>query len=258
VRASTLALAAENLRRAGFPHGFSTRAGGVSEGGFASLNFGAGDQPGRVAENVRRFADAVSFDPRALRQVNQVHGAHAVNADAMTDDAGAREEGDALYLAPGGASHARAVAVRVADCVPVLVAARDTGEIAAIHAGWRGVAGGVVRAGLLGVAGRDLIAAVGPCIGPCCFEVGAEVVPQVLAAAGGDETIVARRAGPKAYLDLRLAVRRQLERAGVADIEDVPGCTRCDAVRFFSFRRDGERSGRHLAAIGLREAEPGA
>ena len=224
----------------------------MSEGAFASLNFGAGDQPGRVAENVRRFAEAASFDPSELRQVTQVHGARAVNADAMPDDSGAREEGDALYLAPGGASHARAVGVRVADCVPVLVAARDTGEIAAIHAGWRGVAGGVVPAGLSRLAGRDLIAAIGPCIGACCFEVGGEVVPQVLAAARGDAAIVARREGEKAFLDLRLAVRRQLESAGVADVENVPGCTRCDAERFFSYRRDGERSGRHLAAIALR------
>lgn len=252
-------LAATSLRRAGFPHGFSTRQGGVSLDPFASLNFGAGDEPERIAENVRRFGAAAGFDPRSLRQVTQVHGAHVVNADAMADDPGAREEADALVLAPGGESHARAVGVRVADCVPVLVATRDRGEIAAIHAGWRGVAGGVVAAAIGRLGGRDRVAAIGPCIGPCCFEVGAEVVPLVLAAAGGDPAIVARREGEKAYLDLRLAVRRQLESAGVGEIEDVPGsapgtnaCTKCDPVRFFSYRRDGARSGRHLAVIGLR------
>jgi len=111
------------------------------------------------------------------------------------------------------------------------------------------------------LAGRELVAAIGPCIGPCCFEVGAEVVPQILAAAGNDEGIVqAREPGEpgelgepkKAYLDLRRAVRRQLESAGVRDIEDVPGCTKCDPIRFFSYRRDGAQSGRHLAVIALR------
>jgi YfiH family protein len=251
----SLSLSAENLRRAGFSHGFSTRVGGVSEGAFASLSFGAGDEAERVAENVRRFATAVGFDPRALRQVTQVHGARAVDANTMKDEQTAREEGDALFLAPGGASHARAVGVRVADCVPVLVATRDRGEIAAIHAGWRGIAGGVVAAAMARLEGREKVAAIGPCIGPCCFEVGAEVVPRVLAAAGDDGAIVARRDGTKAYLDLRLAVRRQLESAGALDIEDVPGCTRCEKERFFSYRRDGERSGRHLAVIGLRRGE---
>ena len=241
-----------NLRRAGFPHGFSTRVGGVSEEPFASLDFGAGSDPERVAENVRRFAAAAGFEPQALRQVKQVHGARAIDAAAMRDDPAAREDADALFLAPKTMSHARAVGIRVADCVPILVATRDRGEIAAIHAGWRGVAAGIVGVCLTELEGTDRIAAIGPCIGACCFEVGAEVVPQVVRAAGGDEAVVARREGEKAYLDLRRAVRRQLERAGVGEVEDVAGCTRCDAALFFSYRRDGAQSGRHLAAIALR------
>jgi YfiH family protein len=229
----------------------------VSEGAYASLNFGAGDAPERIAENVRRFAAAAGFDPRALRQASQVHGARVVDADAdaMRDDPGAREEADALFLAPGGQGQARAVGIRVADCVPVLVATRDEGEIVAIHAGWRGVVSGVVAAGVARLKGRDRIAAIGPCIGGCCFEVGAEVVPRVLAAAENDLSIVRRRErdDEKAYLDLRLAVRRQLARAGVEDVVDVGGCTRCDAERFFSYRRDGAESGRHLAVIALRD-----
>jgi YfiH family protein len=243
--------AASNLARAGFSHGFSLRAGGVSAAPFASLHFGAGDDPANVAENVRRFAAAVGFEPAALRQVTQVHGARVVDAAAMPDDPAAREEADALTLAPGGRSRARAVGVRVADCVPVLVAATDTGEIAAIHAGWRGVAANVIGEAVGRLKGKALVAAVGPCIGPCCFEVGPEVVPPLLAATGGDVRIVARREGEKAYVDLRAAVRRQLERAGASDVEDVPGCTSCDAGRFFSYRRDGQRSGRHLAVIAL-------
>ncbi len=254
--APTAALVAANLERAGFPHGFSTRLGGVSEGAFASLNFGAGDERAHVAENVRRFAEAVGFDAEALRQVDQVHGARVVDAALLAGDGVAsppsrREEADALVLAPAAANGARAVGVRVADCVPVLVATRDRGEVAAIHAGWRGVAGGVVAAALAALEGKDRVAAIGPCIGPCCFEVGAEVGPKVVAAAGGDAGIVARREGEKAYLDLRRAVRRQLEAGGVTDIEDVPGCTKCDRARFFSYRRDGAQSGRHLAVIAL-------
>jgi YfiH family protein len=252
-------LTATNLRAAGFPHGFSTRDGGVSRGAFASLNFGAGDEPEHVAENVRRFADAVGFARAGLRQVTQVHGARVVDAAALPDDGESRprEEADALFLAPpllatNATSDARSVGIRIADCVPVLVATRDKGAIAAIHAGWRGVAGGVIRAGVAKLEGGDLLAAIGPCIGPCCFEVGAEVVPQILAAASDDAAIVARREGDKAYVDLRRAVRRQLESAGVRDIEDVPGCTKCDPSHFFSYRRDGAQSGRHLAVIALR------
>jgi hypothetical protein len=177
-----------------------------------------------------------------IAQVRQVHGAVAVE----TDRAG--EEADAIVGRRAGA----AVGVRVADCVPVLVADEDTGAVAAIHAGWRGVVGGVVRAGveLLAPGGRDerqrsLVAAIGPCIGPCCFEVGSEVAQRT--------GFVVRSAGDKAYVDLRAAVRAQLRALGVDDhrIEDVPGCTKHE-LRFHSFRRDGAESGRMLAAIAAR------
>jgi YfiH family protein len=248
---SALCLRAKNLARAGFPHGFSTRAGGVSEGPFATLDFGAGDLPDRVAENVRRFARAVGFEPSALRQVTQVHGARVVSAGSMPDEAGAREEADALVLEPGEESLARAVGVRVADCVPVLLATRDRGAIAAVHAGWRGVEAGIVTEALARMSGRDFVAAIGPCIGPCCFEVGAEVAAKI-ARASGDARVIARCNGEKAYVDLRRAVEGQLAAGGVGDVERVGGCTKCDRERFFSFRRDGERSGRHLAVIALR------
>jgi YfiH family protein len=253
--ASPLALFATNLRVAGFPHGFSTRAGGVSAGALATLNFGAGDEPANLAENLRRFAEEAGFLAYTLRQVNQVHGSRVVDAAALPSDSSPREEADALVLAPGGSGSAKAVGVRVADCVPILVATRDRGEVAAIHAGWRGVAANVVAEAIARLEGKDVVAAIGPCIGSCCFEVGSEVVEQLLAATGGEKTIVARRDGEKAYVDLRLAARIQLRNAGASDVEDVPGCTRCDAERFFSYRRDGASSGRHLAAIALRHMD---
>jgi YfiH family protein len=241
-------LVAENLKRAGFPHGFATRAGGVSEGAYASANFGAGEDAANVAENVRRFAKRVGFDPSELRQVTQVHGARVVDARTLRD-AGAREEADALVLGAGGDAGARAIGVRVADCVPILVGSRARG-VAAIHAGWRGVVSGVVGAALGALKADDAVAAIGPCIGACCFEVGADVASQI-ATACGEPRVVARREGDKARVDLRLAVRAQLVAHGARDVEDVPGCTRCNAVRFFSYRRDGGLSGRHLAAIAL-------
>jgi YfiH family protein len=227
----------------------------VSEGPFASLNFGAGDEPGRVAENVRRLAGAVGFAPDELRQVTQVHGARVVVASALAD-AAARQEADALVLRADGASTqgARAVGVRIADCVPILVG--SVRGVAAIHAGWRGVVAGVIGNAITELQPSGAVAAVGPCIGPCCFEVSAEV-GETIAKACGEPRVIARREGEKAYVDLRLAVRAQLARAGIEDVEDVPGCTRCDAARFFSYRRDGERSGRHLAAITLRSSRRG-
>jgi YfiH family protein len=150
------------------------------------------------------------------------------------------------------------VAVRVADCVPVLLADADVGRAAAAHAGWRGVASGIVPAAIarMGAAPSRVVAAIGPCIGPCCFEVGADVGAEI-ARATSDAAIARRDATRgKAYVDLRRAVREQLVLLGVRDeaIEDVPsagreGCTRCDAERFYSFRRDGDASGRLVGVI---------
>jgi YfiH family protein len=155
------------------------------------------------------------------------------------------EEADAL-VAPAGSG--AVVGVRVADCVPILVADPKTGSVAAIHAGWRGVEAGVIPAALALLVGGELLAAVGPCIGACCFEVGADVARRIAAVAPGAKVVV-REAGGKAFVDLRAAVRAQLE--GLT-VEDVPGCTKCGGARFFSHRRDGDAAGRHLAAIAAR------
>jgi polyphenol oxidase len=197
------------------------------------------------------LARAVGIDAgRAIVQLKQVHGGEALDA---SDASGANgREGDAL-VARGG-PRAVAVGVRVADCVPVLVADEATGGVAAIHAGWRGVTRGVVAAAIerLGERGR-LVAAIGPCIGPCCFEVGRDVAEQIALAAGGARVVASSR-GEKVYVDLRAAVRAQLVASGVnvARIDDVPGCTKHEPGRFHSFRRDGARSGRMLAAVATR------
>jgi YfiH family protein len=187
-------------------------------------------------------------------QVKQVHGAEAIDAA----EAGPDRCADALVGRAGVSP--TAVGVRVADCVPVLVADEASGNVAAIHAGWRGVVAGVVHAGVARLAATGtrgatprLVAAIGPCIGPCCFEVGREVAEQIANALKGVNVIVAER-GDKAFVDLRVAVRAQLLAAGVEGprIDDVAGCTKHEIARFHSFRRDGPGSGRMLAAIAAR------
>jgi YfiH family protein len=243
-----LILRSSLLSSAGFGHGFATRKGGVSGKPFDTLNFRVvgSERAENVAENLRLLAAEVGFVPAKLHLVDQVHGARVFLADGTSPPRG-RDQADALVLANGSAG-----GVRVADCVPILVGDLFTGRAAAIHAGWRGIEAGVVGAGLaaLGDSRAPRVAAIGPCIGPCCFEVGADVAARI-AEAAGDSKVIVSTSGDKAHVDLRLAVRAQLRVHGMGtfDVEDVEGCTRCDKDRFFSFRRDGEMSGRHLAVI---------
>ena len=255
-----VALRSPLLEKLGVRHGFSTRLGGVSDGPFSALNVAVapGDRPEAVAENLRRFAHAIELDPSSLYQTSQVHGSQ-VREIVATDarEAVLHEEADALV----SRDRTCAVGVRIADCVPVLVYDEASGHVAAIHAGWRGVVAGVVPAGIAALvpygSPRTLVAAIGPCIGPCCFEVGDEVVNAIESTVPDDGTLV-HRGNDKPHVDLRRAVRLQLCAIGLdpSRIDDSlavdSGCTRCDATRFFSFRRDGARSGRHLAAIAPR------
>lgn len=244
-------LRARLFTQAGIRHGFSTRLGGVSDGSYAAMNLArnVGDDPAAVTENHRRFAAAVGYEPARLFESSQVHGARALRVDGAAALATRAEEADALVTSTPG----DAVAVRVADCVPVLLAAPGHGVVAAVHAGWRGVTQRVIAAAVeamgAGVRGGGLIAAVGPCIGPCCFEVGDEVAAEI---AGASSAAVVVRPGPgdgRPRVDLRSAVAAQLEGVGVKAVEHVGGCTRCEGGRFHSFRRDGKASGRMLAAI---------
>jgi hypothetical protein len=149
-----------------------------------------------------------------------------------------------------------AVAVRTADCVPILLAAPAVGACAAVHAGWRGTVLRVVQAGVqalvkrLGARAADIRAAIGPAVCAACYEVGDDVAAQVAAL---DPGAVTRDAAGRAHADLRRCNRTLLEAAGVppAQIEDLGACTRCDpAGRFYSFRRDGELRGEQIAFIG--------
>ena len=242
------------LGRAGFRHAFFTRSGGISTGPFESLSFSTavGDDPAHVDENLRRAGAALGVDASRILYLSQVHG---TTAHFFSD---VRERADTITLegdAIGGARDDSAYGVRSADCVPVLLADQATGAVMAIHAGWRGVAGGAVAAGVerlrraVGAPGQ-LLAAIGPHISLAAFEVSDEVAA-VLAASCPIPGAVEQLAGAKPHVSLRFIVTQQLMALGLAEsaIDQVGGCTLRDKDRYFSFRRDGKRSGRHLSAI---------
>jgi YfiH family protein len=243
------------LSALGVAHGFNLRTSGTSEGAYAWQNLGrsVGDVPERVEENHRRFAAEVGYAYGTLYETSQVHGA-AVHVVAEGSDVRQVRAvtADALVAPPGVA-----IGVRVADCVPVLLVDTHGGAVAAVHAGWRGTVRGVVEAGVRALlhhgAGdpRALRAAVLPHIRRCCFEVGDDVALELLEAMPGRDPSAIDRSRAKPHVDLTAIVRAKLRALGVPDdaIDDVAGCTRCEPERFFSFRRDGKQSGRHLAAI---------
>jgi YfiH family protein len=237
-----------------FVHGFPTRHGGVSPGKRSSLNMGRrwGDDPANVEENRRRVAIAAGWDPAKLIATRHVHGTRVyVAGDPMPTP----DEFDALVTnRPGDVLGAFA-----ADCIPILFADPVARVAAAAHAGWRGTVNGVAAEAIRAMTTRfgtrpaDVRVALGPSIGPCCFEVGPEVVDAFRAALGDLPGLVVR--GPKKdHVDLRVATRAVLEKEGVhpRHIDADPPCTRCDAERFYSFRRDGQEGGVHMGFIGLR------
>ncbi|MFT3915418.1 MAG: peptidoglycan editing factor PgeF [Anaeromyxobacteraceae bacterium] len=238
----------ESALLAGFRHGFTTRAGGASPAPWDALNLGGGvgDDPARVAENWRRLEAATGL---GFARVRQVHGARAVRLDAACPPG---EEADAVVSrAPGVAA-----TVAVADCVPVLLADPDTGAVAAVHAGWRGTiahaAGEGVRAlgREAGASPGRLLAAIGPSIGPCCYEISDDLAARFEAAFGAD---VVRR-NPTPHLDLWAANARALAAAGVLEgrIDVLRRCTACEREVFFSHRRDAGRTGRQVAFVAPR------
>jgi polyphenol oxidase len=239
------------LTRTGVRHGFFLRTGGVSAAPFDSLNFSisVGDDPASVQANRELGAKALGVSPDRVFRVSQVHGCEVVVV------AGPEESSDTAVrpadAVVSGAAQA-ACAVITADCVPVLVASRRTGHVAAIHSGWRGFVAGVIpRAieALDALGAGDFVAAIGPHISVAAFEVSSEVANELCALAKGHDIVDSTK--PRPHVDLRLLARVQLQSVGLdpSSIDDVMGCTYLEPSRFFSYRRDGARSGRQLAAI---------
>jgi polyphenol oxidase len=254
------------LAGAGFRHAFFTRQGGVSQGPFESLSFSTavGDDPGHVDENLRRAGVVLGVDPDHILYLSQVHGRVArFYATPQRRSATITLEGDAI----GGSEPHSAYGVRSADCVPVLLADELSGAVMAVHAGWRGVASGAVPAGVESLrqnvprTGR-LLAAIGPHISSAAFEVSDEVGAELLAACPGNSAgaLVRPPGRQRPLVDLRFIVTQQLLALGLeaSAIDHVGGCTLLEPELYFSFRRDGKRSGRHLSAIVPRRAPPGA
>jgi YfiH family protein len=248
--------------------GFSTRQGGGSSPyGEGELNLGwtPEDQPETVADNRRRFASAVTGE-RSLELVTirQIHG-NVVCAVEAGHGPLATEEGKATLQGDGLITDLKDVllGIQTADCTPVLVADTQARVVAAFHAGWRGTLARIVEQGIAamklryGSRSSDLIAAIGPAIGPCCFEVG----PEVRSAFESQFTYAPElfpKTGPQIHLDLFEANRRQLLDAGVATgkISLVGECTACTRLsdgrrKYFSHRSEHGFTGRMLNVIGV-------
>lgn len=193
-------------------------------------------------ESAEAALAALGERPGRLAHLRQIHSARVVEAS----DGGPCGEGDALWTRSPG----HALAIATADCVPVVLT--GPGYVAAVHAGWRGIAAGVVPATVADapLLPEKLQAWIGPAIGPCCYEVGEDVALAVEVASGPE--VVLRGRGPRPYLDLVAAVATQLESAGVATLATTGQCTRCAPGRWWSYRREGRGAGRNYALAWLR------
>jgi YfiH family protein len=226
---------------------FTTRAGGVSQGPYASLNLGdhVGDAPARVAENRARLSAHLPAEPRWLEQV---HGTVVTRVDQPGFEPTAADA--ACARSPGVVC-----AVLVADCLPVLLCDAGATVVAAVHAGWRGLAAGVVEAAVAAMETEParLLAWLGPAIGPDSFEVGDEVRAAFLARDARAAFAFAPRDNGRWLANLYLLARQRLAACGVRAVSGEPACTFSEPQRFFSYRRDRD-TGRMAACIWLQPA----
>lgn len=236
-------------------HGVTTRWGGYSQGVWRELNLGhtVGDAPQHVAHNHVLLFQHLGIRPQNVVTARQVHG----NAVALVDASHGGQVipgTDALVTNTPGIF----LMLRYADCVPIFLYDPKAQAVALIHAGWKGTLGGVALRTVqtmveaLGCRPADLKAAIGPSIGPCCYEVGPEVVARFLAVFGNYPGLIARpRRDGGGYLNLWLVNAWQLRQAGLKQIETAFLCTACRTDLFFSHRGEGGNTGRLGAIIGL-------
>lgn len=242
----------------GIRHAFFTRAGGVSDGLYESLNGGVGsdDIPANVAENRTRMAAALGVTPDRLLSLYQIHSAKVVVAEAPWDLA-SRPQADAMVTR----TPELAIGIGTADCGPVLLADPQARVIGAAHAGWRGALTGVIEATVdamqqLGAERSRIAAVVGPTISQRNYEVGPDLMARFRDADRDSEHYFkpANRPG-HALFDLPGYIGARLSRAGIRQVEDLGLCTYADPAQFFSYRRSTHRAepdyGRHINAIAL-------
>jgi YfiH family protein len=248
---------AEDLLDAGIVAAFTGRAGGSSSAPFATLNLGlrVQDDLRRVLANRRRVATVLGLAGHPWALARQVHGATILHVRADQAGQGPPEakpplgDGDGLVTADPGV----VLVVLTADCAPVLLADPDAGVVGAVHAGWRGLAAGVVEAGVAAMAelGADpgaMVGLVGPAVGGCCYEVG----PEVREAVGGRyAAALATTRNGLPGLDPAAGAAQALERAGVGQHRVAGECTIDLEDRFFSHRRDHGRTGRQSGLIAI-------
>lgn len=226
------------------------RGGGVSTGRYASLNLGdrVEDAPEAVAENRRRLRIAAEL-PAEPCWLAQVHGARIADLDVPPADPGvpALQADGAVTRVPG-----RICAILSADCLPVLLASEEGDAVAAAHAGWRGLAAGVIETAVkaFGSPPNSLLAWLGPAIGPGHFEVGAEVREELLRGDSGARTAFVPNDRGRFMADLAGLARRRLERLGITRVYGGGECTHAGTGRYFSHRRDGE-TGRQATLVWL-------
>lgn len=210
----------------------TTRKGGCSAGPYASFNLGdhVGDTPEAVTANRSLLSRQIPLAPRWL---HQVHGIRCIDADTDDDS----PEADASYSRAGR----RACAIMTADCLPLLFCDESGSVVAAAHAGWRGLAAGVIEATVaaMQVPGARLLAWLGPAIGPQAFEVGDEVRAAFVSDDAHAAAAFVAHGNGKWLADLHALARLRLERLGVERVYGDPSCTYQDSERFFSYRRDG-------------------
>jgi len=229
---------------------FTTRTGGVSAAPWDTFNVAAhvGDEPADVAANRVRLRELLAL-PAEPCWLNQVHGVKVCNFDSAAMDTAVTADASVTSV-PG-----RVCVVMVADCLPVLIASRDGQKVAAAHAGWRGLAAGVLEqtVAALGVPGGELSAWLGPAISAENFEVGDEVRAAFVVADPGASAAFVPNARGRWQADLAGLARRRLARLGVTDVNGGQWCTFGDRERFFSHRRDGHlhagQGGRMAALI---------
>jgi YfiH family protein len=229
---------------------FSARLGGASEAPFDSLNLGVltDDERDRVAANRRRLAAALGFAPERVAIARQVHGAELLVRSGPQRPSPFVAPGSKIPEADGHATSEPGLPllVFVADCLPVALAGPQ--GVAMLHCGWRGLTAGIVARGAEAVGATD--AAIGPGIGPCCYEVGNEVLdalqPPTGRKAESDSTL-----RPTGRVNLAEVAKRLLREAGVERVESSGLCTSCEERLFFSHRRDRGRTGRQAGLAWL-------